>query len=43
MGAFKYYVITFFTFLGPPTSLMTYSTVNHQKLGGPKKAENMMT
>ena len=22
----------FLTFLGPPTSLMTYSTVNHQKL-----------
>ena len=32
LGAFKYYVITFLTFLGPPTSLMIYNTVNHQKL-----------
>ena len=32
-GAFKYYVITFLAFLGPPTtSLMIYGTVNHQKL-----------
>jgi hypothetical protein len=31
-GPFKYYVITFFNFLGPPTSLMIYSTLNHQKL-----------
>ena len=31
-GPFKYYIITFLTFLGPPTSLMIYSTVNHQKL-----------
>ena len=31
-GPFKYYVIMFLTFLGPPTSLMIYSTVNHQKL-----------
>ena len=31
-GLFKYYVIMFLTFLGPPTSLMIYSTVNHQKL-----------
>ena len=31
-GPFKYCVIMFLTFLGPPTSLMIYSTVNHQKL-----------
>ena len=31
-GPFKYYVIMFLTVLGPPTSLMIYSTVNHQKL-----------
>ena len=31
-GPFKYYVIMFLTFLGPPTSLMIYITVNHQKL-----------
>ena len=31
-GPFKYYVIIFLTFLGPPSSLMIYSTVNHKKL-----------
>ena len=31
-GPFKCYVIMFLTFLGPPTSLMIYTTVNHQKL-----------
>ena len=31
-GAFKYYVIMFFTFLGPPTSLRIYSAVDHKKL-----------
>ena len=31
-GPFKYYVIMFLTFFDPPTSLMIYSTVNHQKL-----------
>ena len=31
-GPFKYYVIIFRPFLGQPTSLMIYSTVNHQKL-----------
>ncbi len=31
-AAFKYSVITFLAFLGPPTSLMIYRTVNHQKL-----------
>ena len=28
-GPFKYYVIMFLTLLGPPTSLIIYSTVNH--------------
>ena len=32
MGPFKYYVIMFLTFLGPPTFLKIYSTANHQKL-----------
>ena len=31
-GAFKYYVITFLTFLGPPTSLMIYSQVPNKRV-----------
>ena len=34
-GPFKHYVIMFLTFLGPPTSLMICSTVNHQKISDP--------